>query len=130
MSLAFDTSILIAVEKKEKKIIEKLEKLSKLHKLAPQLPFIAYYEFLRGLKIGKPKKYVELRAFIEQFNVLNTTKSTAEILSDLRIKYDSVGESLPLADLLIASQIIENNLILVTRDKDFEKIKELKKIIF
>lgn len=130
MTLAFDTSILIAIEKKDERVIKELDKLSKLHKLAPQLPFIAYYEFLRGLKIGKPKKYAELREFVEQFNVLNTTKSTAEILSDLKMKYDSVGESLPLADLLIASQIIENNLTLITKDKDFEKIKELKKIIF
>jgi predicted nucleic acid-binding protein len=94
------------------------------------LPFIAYYEFLRGLKVGKPKKYSELKEFVDQFNVLSTTKKTAEILSNLRIKYDASGEKLPLADLLIASQIIENQLVLVTKDKDFERIKELKKIIF
>ena len=37
--------------------------------------------------------------------------------------------TLALADLLISSQVIENNLILVTMDKDFEKIESLKKII-
>lgn len=129
MTLAFDTSILIAIEKGDEQVINKLEELSKLHKLAPQLPFISYYEFLKGLKIRKPKKFKELLEFVNKFNVLGTTKNTAEILSDLKIKYDKIGESLPLADFLIASQVIETNLTLVTQDKDFEKIKELKKIV-
>jgi len=36
---------------------------------------------------------------------------------------------IPLADLIIASIAIENDMLLVTQDKDFKKIKELKKII-
>ncbi|HLC36504.1 MAG TPA: PIN domain-containing protein [archaeon] len=31
--------------------------------------------------------------------------------------------------MLIASQAIENNLTLITKDKDFEKIEELQKIV-
>ena len=129
MTLAFDTSILIAIEKGDKNIISKVEELSKIHKLYPQLPFISYYEFLKGLKMRMPKKYKELLEFINQFNVLETTKNTAEILADLKINYDKLGLVLPLADLLIASQAIENHLVLVTKDKDFEKIKELKKVV-
>jgi predicted nucleic acid-binding protein len=34
-----------------------------------------------------------------------------------------------LADLIIASIVIEKGMILVTSDKDFEKIEELRKII-
>jgi len=129
MTLAFDTSILIAIEKGDKNIISKVEELSKIHKLCPQLPFISYYEFLKGLKMRMPKKYKELLEFINQFNVLETTKNTAEILADLKINYDKSGLILPLADLLIASQVIENHLVLVTKDKDFERIKELKKVV-
>lgn len=129
MTLAFDTSILIAIEKGDKHIIYKLKELSRLHKLAPQLPFISYYEFLKGLKIRKPKKYKELLDFVSGFNVLETTKTTAEILSDLKIKYDKLETGLPLADFFVASQVIETNLTLVTQDKDFEKIRELKKIV-
>ena len=129
MSLAFDTSILIDIEKEDKNIINKIKELSRIYKIPAQIPFITYYEFLRGLKMGKPKKYKNLLEFINNFNVLKTTKNTADILSDLKIKYDKLEISLSLADLLISSQIMENQLTLVTRDNDFEKIKEIKKII-
>ena len=47
----------------------------------------------------------------------------------MKYKYDKKGETLPLADFLIASQVIENNMLLVTADKDFDKIEELRKIV-
>ena len=129
MSLAFDTSILIELERKNPEIIEKINRLSHSYPTPPQLPFISYYEFIRGLKIKKSKNYDKKFAFVNKFNVLKTSKRTAEILADLRIKYESVGISLSLADLLIAAQSIENQLILISRDKDFEKIEELQKLI-
>jgi len=129
MSLAFDTSILIGIERRDAMVLTELKKLSKIYPLKPQLPFISYFEFLRGLKIRKPKRYGELFGFLNEFNVLSSGKNTARILADLKIKYDGKGIVLPLADLLIASQVIENGLILVTKDKDFEKVDELKKIV-
>ncbi|MEK6915934.1 MAG: PIN domain-containing protein [Nanoarchaeota archaeon] len=60
---------------------------------------------------------------MERFNVLQTTKNTADRLVELKQKYE-----LPLADLLIAAQVIENNGILITKDNDFDKIKEIEKI--
>lgn len=129
MSLAFDTSILIELERKNPEIIEKIDRLSRVYPTPPQLPFISYYEFIRGLKTKKPKDYEKKFAFANRFNVLKTSKRTAEILADLRIKYEKIGFSLPLADLLIVAQSVENNLVLISRDKDFEKIEEVQKII-
>ena len=129
MTLAFDTSILISIEKRDRKTLNELDSLSKNYPLPPQLLFMCYFEFLLGLKLRKPKKYDDLLIFLNKFNILHTTNKTADILSDLKVKYDKLGIALSLADLLIASQVIENNLILVTKDKDFEKIKEIKKII-
>lgn len=129
MSLAFDTSVLVAIERKDPAIIKELGKLSKIYNFPVQLPFMSYFEFLHGIKLQNPKEHKELLEFLNKFNVLQTTKTSADILSDLRIKYESKGITLPLADLLIASQVIENSLILVTMDKDFEKISELRKII-
>ena len=129
MTLVFDTSILVDIERGNENVIKRIEDLSKIYKAHVQITFISYYEFLRGLKIGKPKRYKELLEFINNFNVIKITKKTADILSDLRIKYDRLGISLSLADLLIASQVLENQLILVTKDKDFEQIKEINKIV-
>ena len=129
MSLAFDTSILVEIEKKNETIIRELEHLSRIYPLPAQLPFMSYFEFLIGLKKRRPKRYNELIEFLNNFNILQTTNKTADILSDLKIKYDLQGIVLSLTDLMIASQIIENHLTLVTKDKDFENINELKKII-
>ena len=129
MTLAFDTSILIELERKNQQAIEKIKELSLSQPFPAVLPFISYYEFIRGLKMRRNKDYEKRVAFIDRFNILKTSKKTAEILADLRIKYEHQGITLPLADLLIASQVIENQLTLVTLDKDFEKIEELKKII-
>ena len=128
MSLILDTSILIDIEKGDNYTIRKLSELSKIYNAPVQITFITYYEFLMGLKIGKPNKYNELLNFINSFGVLKITKKTADILSDLKIKYDLKGISLSLADLLIASQVIENKQIMLTKDKDFERIEELNKI--
>ncbi|OIO41306.1 hypothetical protein COU56_02330 [Candidatus Pacearchaeota archaeon CG10_big_fil_rev_8_21_14_0_10_31_9] len=128
MTLAFDTSVLIELERKNEEIIKRLKELSKTYPLPPYLPFMSYYEFLRGLKLKKAKDYEKKLFFLNKFSILNTSKKTAEILADLRIEYNKLGITLPLADFSIASQVIENDLTLVTLDKDFEKIKELKKI--
>lgn len=129
MSIAFDTSILISVEKRNEKILSEIRQLSKIYPLIPQLPFISHFEYLVGLKKRKPKKFKELLERLSRFPLLQVTEKTSDILSNLKIKYDSLGIHLSLADLLIASQVIENNLILVTQDKDFERIKELNAVI-
>jgi predicted nucleic acid-binding protein len=129
MSLVFDTSILIAIERGDKEAINKLENISKSHPSSPQLTFVSFFEYLTGLKIIKNKFFQTNLIFLKKFNVLHTTNSSAEILSDLKIKYDKKGIALSLADLLSASIVIDNNLVLVTKDKDFERIEELKKII-
>lgn len=129
MSLVFDTSILIAIERGDKEIINKLEELYKSYQSSPQLTFVSFFEYLIGLKIRKTKSFQTNLIFLKKFNVLHTTISSAEILSDLKIKYDKKGITLSLSDLLSASIVIDNSLILVTKDKDFENIEELKKII-
>lgn len=125
MSLAFDTSILIAIEKKNQNTIKELKNLSNIYPAPAQLPFMSHFEFLYGLKKRKPKKLNNLIKFLNNFNVLQTTTTTSNILSNLKLKYDSIGITLSLTDLLIASQIIENHLTLVTSDNDFKNIEEL-----
>jgi predicted nucleic acid-binding protein len=129
MSLAFDTSILIALEKKDKGVLIRILELSKTYPLIPQLPFISHFEYLFGVKKRKPMNSVKLLKNLNKFSLIQLTEKTSDILSDLKLKYDSIGISLPLADLLIASQVIENSLILVTMDKDFKRIEELKSVI-
>lgn len=129
MILVLDTSILINLEKGEKDTIKKIEELSKVHNSPAVITFVNYFEFLLGIKERNPKNKEKALSFINKFGVLKVNKETADTLSELKYKYDKKGFTLPLADFLITSQVIENNMLLVTKDKDFEKIGELKKVI-
>lgn len=129
MSLVFDTSVLIALQRKDGQVIAKLEELSKTYALTPYTTFLNIFEFLLGMKLKPPRNAKESVAFVRRFDILNTTESTSEIMADLKLKYDRKGMVLPIADLIITSLVIENDMILVTRDRDFEKIEELHKEI-
>lgn len=123
MNLIFDTSILIELQKGDKEIISKIENLRRVYSVPAKISFISYFEFLYGLREKSIKNREKFIAFVEKFGVMQTTKKTAEILVGLKKNYE-----LPLADLLIAAQTLEIGGVLVTKDRDFEKINEIEKV--
>ncbi|MBI4154922.1 type II toxin-antitoxin system VapC family toxin [Candidatus Woesearchaeota archaeon] len=129
MALILDTSILIEIERKNNKIINEISQIRKLNPGLMQITLISYSEFLLGIKERKQSNIDKAMKFITTFPVLNANKETAIILANLKYNYEKKGMILSLADLLIAAQTIENNMLLVTMDKGLERIKELKKII-
>lgn len=129
MTFAFDTNILIRLEKKEKKTLSEVETLIKSDSAPACVTFINYFEFIQGIKLRSQKNREKSMNFIESFHCFQTSKKTASILSELKDKCEKTGKIFTLSDLLIASQCIENNLTLVTADKQFDDIEELKKII-
>jgi len=129
MSLLIDTSIIIDIEQHNSKTLEKLKELSETHPFPAGVSFITYFEFIHGLRERSPKNKDRAMGLIEIFHFLEPTKNTAIILSDIKHKYGKLGKSFSLSDLIIASQAIENNMILVTKDRHFQEIEELKKII-
>ena len=129
MSFIFDTSVIIDVVNRQQSTIAQLKEIARLYPGPGQITFITCFEFLLGLKEKSPKNKERAESFIHQFECLQATKTTAQILADLKWSYSKKGETISLADLIIAAQAIENNGTLITRDKAFEKISELKKII-
>ena len=129
MTLVLDTSILIDIERKEDVVIEKIKELIEIHQAPASITFINYFEFLYGLQQKSPKNKEKSFAFLERFHFLEPTKRTADILSGMRYKYEKLGISFSLSDLMIASQVIENDMTLVTSDKHFQEINELKAMI-
>ena len=124
MYLIFDTSILIELERGNREIIAKINEIRKIYPTPAKISFISYFEFLYGLKEKSEKNKEKALAFIEKFSILQTTKITTNNLVALKAKYE-----FPLADLLIAAQTMEESAILLTKDKDFEDIEEIDKII-
>jgi len=129
MPLVFDTSILIALERKDQDTLNKLQAIAEEYNASPFITFINLFEILMGMKLITPRRYKEAMTFVKKFDVLNTTDETSKILADLKFKYDKKGTALPLADLIIASLVVENKMTLVTKDRDFEKIEELEKVL-
>ena len=129
MTLVLDSSIVMSLEKGNLTIKKKLKELSEKYEGSPVITFVTYFEFLVGIKGRSKENQEKALGFINSMGVLKVRKETAEVLANLKHSYDKKGSTLPLADFLIASQVIEHNMLLVTSDKDFDKIKELKKII-
>lgn len=124
MIILLDTSVIIDIENARRSALDGLSSLRSSYPEPPKISFITYFEFIFGLRKTQPEKRQKSLAFIGNFEVLQTTKTTAEILSSLKERYE-----LPLSDLFIAAQAIENSMVLVTKDRDFERIKELNKVI-
>ena len=129
MTLLLDTSILVGIQRKDRDIIRKLGNLTKIHFHPSSVSFINYFEFYYGLIDKNVKNRQIMIEFINKFNCLKASVMTAQILAELKHKYDKKGIPIGLADLIIASQAKENNLVLVSMDKTFEKIEEINKII-
>lgn len=129
MLLIFDTSVLIALEKEDRTTLKQLSELHQNYRGPPQISFISCYEFLLGIKKRSFKNHSKAIEFLNNFNCLSTTRKTAEILADLKSRYDAKGISINLADLIIASHAKEHNMILVTKDNTLEKIEEIRTII-
>ena len=129
MILVFDTSVIIGLERKEKNTIEKVGELSKIYNSQPHTTFVTYFELVYGIlnrTIANQNKSIE---FLKNFSCLGATEKTANHLAKLKHKFDKKGEKIPLADLIIASQVLENNATLLTKDRSFEKIDDIRTII-
>lgn len=129
MNIILDTDVLIDLELMDKNVLDHINELARYTITPPTITFITYFEFIFGLIEKSPVKKQKSLEFIEKFEVLQTTKNTAKILVELKYKYYKIGKPLPLADLLIASQTIENNMTLVTRNKHLKQIEELDAVI-
>jgi len=129
MTVLLDTSVLIEIQRKNKEVINRLDEIIKKHFQPPSISFINYFEFYFGLFDKNIKNRQVMIDFINKFNCLRASSFTAQILAEFKNKYEKKGIVINLADLIIASQVKENNMILVTKDKLFEKIEEIEKII-
>ncbi len=126
MSLIFDTSILINLERREKRIVTKIEGLQQKTNFKSYTTFFNRFEFLVGIRERQPKNREKAKGFLTRFEIIHTSDRTPEIMSVLKSKYEQKGLAISIPDLIIASLAIENNMTLVTSDEDFRNIEELK----
>ena len=87
------------------------------------ISIITLIEVLRGIPSEKRDRAKQLLE--RSFDVLNIDNKVILKYCELYTSLKRRGLLIPDADLLIAATAIANNLTLVTKDKDFERIKEL-----
>jgi predicted nucleic acid-binding protein len=108
--ILFDTSI----------IVELLQK--KEHQIGA-ISVITLIEVLRGLEA---KKILEIKELLEKsFDVLNIDNGVIQVYCKMYHELKDNGTSIPDADLLIAATAISHNISMKTKDKHFERLKEL-----
>ena len=129
MILTFDTSILIDIERGKKETLNQLRLITKKHAGSAYILYTPYMELYSGLLKKKIKNFNQGYLLLQKFVFLAPTKDTAEITAKLKREYSQKGVTISEPDLFIAAQVVEHNLLLVTRDKDFSRIKEIKSII-
>ncbi len=129
MTFVFDTSIVIDLERNYPPTIQKIKELFQEYPLPAQITFVTEFEMLLGNKEKSPKNQEKVKLFLSLFPVLHTNTRTSDVLATLKNKYDKRGTPIAFADLLIAALCLQENKILITKDKNFNRIEELSTII-
>jgi tRNA(fMet)-specific endonuclease VapC len=101
------------------------------HSVAPFLnPAASHVVFgellLGGMKTRRPGEMNRIFRALEGISILNADAATAEIYARLRWQVEQDGFPIPQNDLWIAAVSIQAGVPLVTRDRHFRRIPELK----
>ncbi len=127
MNLVLDTSVLIDIERGVEKTRQGVLSLRKGDEYKLAITSISYTEAFHGyIKIGR--KEGEIEALLENFFLLNTTKTSSIWAAKIRSDLEKTGKVIPTADIIIASIAIDTDSVFVTKDKHFEHIKHLKTV--
>lgn len=121
MLIVFDTNILIDISKGNEKILLDVQKtVSENEQASLGIAWVTYHEFLMGIHKREllPKAY----EILESYEFLPMDKNSTEIFTALKKQKTKASDF----DLLIASSVIANDGLLLTRDRNFGTIKTLK----
>ena len=118
-----DTCIVIEIFKGNKEIADFLNNLSLFF-----ISTIALGELYIGINrvVNKSKHTRKLNEFLKIATVLNVDIESAAIYGEIVAVLYKSGKPIPTNDVWIASIALQNNLTLITQDKHFLEINQLK----
>ncbi len=122
-----DTNICIYIIKK--KPTEVLNVLKQKLKKNTFISAITVAELEYGVEKSKfpDNNRVSLLEFLSIFNIINFDDRDAVVFGKIKVMLEKIGKVICPMDLLISSQAISKNLVLVTNNvKEFERINGLK----
>ena len=127
MKYLLDTNICIYIIKKAPEQV--LKRFVKLKPGSLVISNISVAELYYGVsKSSFPNENtIALEEFLQPLHILDFTKEDAIVYGKIRAKLESIGKIIGAMDLLIASQALNNHLILVTNnEKEFLRVENLK----
>ena len=118
-----DTNIISAWLKGESGIADKIDAAKEIH-----LPVIAVGELQYGAMFSKhtKKNIDDINNISARYNVLVADENTAGRYGEIKAALRKKGKPIPENDIWIAAIALQHGLIVVTRDKHFSEIEELK----
>ena len=122
-NILLDTNIVIEVFDGNKDIADKINKLPAFY-----LTSIVLGELYIGVNrvVNKAKHLKKVNDFLKLCKVLDVDSITAVYYGELVAALYKKGKPLPINDVWIAASALQHDLTLVTRDKHFNEISNLK----
>jgi tRNA(fMet)-specific endonuclease VapC len=116
-----DTNIVIDILRNNESLREKAQNISGRGGLF--ITTITLCELYKGSYLSEriPFSLNMIEDFLEEVEVIDFNREACKEFGGLYVKLKNSGEMIPETDIMIASIVKENDLILVTRDKHFEK---------
>ena len=127
--IVLDTNILIEFEAHNVELIKFLQNLTKKFLSKPYITSANYSEFLYGFIKESPKKQEKAIEFLEEYELLNTSKNSSRLLAKIKYELEKKGKMIPIFDVLIASIVMDKKAMLITFDEHFKNIEGLEVII-
>ncbi len=124
--LVLDTSVMVEIERGNAAVAAKLEHFRAAHTGNLAVSAAVYAEVLCGfLAVGRPEAG---ERFLEQFILLEFDKESARCCASVKRKMDANGKPIPVFDLITASCALSRGATVVTTDRHFEAVPELKTV--
>jgi tRNA(fMet)-specific endonuclease VapC len=127
MTYVLDTNIIIAILKRNEKVMKRTQKTI-LDGKRIFVNAISYYEIKRGLLAANATAQLKrFELLCREFGlVLLDTQSIFDRAAEIYANLQRRGELVEDADILIASVVSFRNFIIVSDDTDFDRIQGLK----
>lgn len=121
-NVLLDTNIISALLKGDVAIADEIDKSSKVY-LSATVVGELFYGAQYSIQIENNIK--NIKKLISTYEVLNIDAETSAIYGKIKSILRKNGTPIPENDIWIASTAIQHKLILSTRDKHFDQIKDL-----
>lgn len=118
-----DTNIIIALFASDTNILQKLKNIPEIFLSSIVLGELYYGVFKSANTEKNFQRIDELR---KTLTVLSCDDNTAVLYGKIKNKLREKGKPIPENDIWISAVCLQNNLKLITRDKHFEEVEDLR----